>query len=438
MTDESLKKLFLGRVIERRYRLHEFLAEGNFGAVFRGTHELFGQPVREIAVKIIKQTQLSQDDVHKVFGDGIMLAQVYDNIKNEEARAHIVPVYDMGQLQQPEYEGRGFIVMGLVKGTGTNESKFRTPSTLKDKMDLYRQGMPEELAKAYFSQICKGMAAVHELKVIHRDLKPDNILLTETDKVRIVDFGLAARLSTLNNVAGHAGTYTYMAPETYLRGTSSPRSDVYSMGIILYEMLTRKYPFKEVVAPIGSNATQKERADSEFRQRASYILPPPSHHDSIITKEMDRLVLSCLTFTEEARPADAGVLLELLAGKATQVVGANVPPHVLVPWKKWYDSNPDWKSDGECLRNVMTAKSARNLGDLHAKFALCCLKQGDNTAFMGAMKAVQSSIDSGLFLESRAERVAFYDLLAQEVSNPLMSRRYKQAANAERTKADSW
>jgi len=308
MTGQSMKSIFEGKIIEKRYRLKNFVREGNFGAVFRGHLEIFDEPVRDVAVKISKQTGLNKKNAKNIFAEAIMLARIYDKIRDNQAKTYIVPVYDMGILE--EYDNRGFIVMGLISGTGSTDSKYIPPTSLENEIKIWKKGMAPGQALHFFKQICMGMSAVHQQKVIHRDLKPDNILLTATGEIRIVDFGLAAGINDVGYVGGAAGTHRYMAPETAIRELSTPQSDVYSLGIILYEMLTGKYPFEDLVPPVGMS--EEERNKWVQNRKREVIIDPPSRYNREIGEWIDALTALCLRNDRESRPKDAGELLEMI------------------------------------------------------------------------------------------------------------------------------
>lgn len=304
MNTPSLRQLFEGQLIEGRYRMVRLLAEGNFGGVFHSRLELFGESVRDVAVKISKTTGLTREHAMTVFGEAILLAKIYDQIPDAAAREFIVPVHDLGVLAQ--HESRGFIVMGLICDPSSTEK----PRTLGNEISGYAQGMPWQMATAWFSQICTGMAAVHGMNVIHRDLKPDNILLSPSRKIRIVDFGLAAGLNDAGVAEGSVGTYQYMAPETAERGRSDARSDVYSLGIILYEMLTGKHPFRDIRAP-SDIEDEHECQQWSFKRRRDMRFSPSCENPQI-PQWLDRIVERCLRPIPGERYPSARELLQTL------------------------------------------------------------------------------------------------------------------------------
>jgi serine/threonine protein kinase len=144
--------------------------------------------------------------------------------------------------------------------------------------------------------------------VIHRDLKPSNILLEHDKHIRVVDFGLAARLIRHGCVPGNAGTTAYMAPEVSIGGGESlPASDVYSVGLILYEALTGRLPYKDLIPPTGMPGTAE--VGWLYREKSKLPALPPSHWNATVSKEMDRIVLKCLEFNTIRRYFTASDLL---------------------------------------------------------------------------------------------------------------------------------
>jgi hypothetical protein len=161
----------------------------------------------------------------------------------------------------------------------------------------------------FLKQICRGMALVHGQGAVHRDLKSDNILVDHRGIVRIVDFGLAAFADPrLGFVPGLMGTFTYMAPET-LDDRSTPASDVYSLGLLMYELFTGGGP--HLTAP-WSNDDRDDRRELHLQLKKSLHFPPPSEVQNEIRNDyrwLDALILRCLEVEPERRFADAGRLL---------------------------------------------------------------------------------------------------------------------------------
>lgn len=214
-----------GYVIDAKYRLEEFIGQGGMAVIYRATHLSMGKTV---VVKLI-QAHLVQDDVTLRRFELECRAMASINHGN------VVAAFDTGFVggTQP------YLVMEHVKGR-----------SLADLIDT-EGPLPCPLAVEIAIQICRGLEAAHSKGIIHRDLKPDNILLQDRNQnlnwVKLVDFGISQlidtkeRLTEANILMGSAG---YVSPE-HLRGVPlDERADIYALGIVLFEMLTRELPFK--------------------------------------------------------------------------------------------------------------------------------------------------------------------------------------------------
>jgi serine/threonine protein kinase len=291
---------FLGRSLRGTYFLEEFLGQGGFGAVFKSTQHFLGLPVRRVAVKLSKQTGIDLTTARDIFADALLLAQAMDEMTDMEARSHLTHVYDLGVL--PEAENRGFIVMEYVQGT-----------TLRAQFTSLQQ-VPASLMLKWARQICHALQGLHTLPepVLHRDLKPENILLGTDLTVRVIDFGLAAKMVDHRYVPGVVGTFLYMSPET-MQGKSVPASDVYSVGTLLYEGLAGEHPFKHLIPPTGM--PERFHKDWLYEQKKIVRPRPPSFLNNTLTDNLAYLndvVLHCLEFDHHRRYQDADELLKAL------------------------------------------------------------------------------------------------------------------------------
>ncbi len=289
---------FVGKTILGNYLLREYIDEGNFGVLFKSEQQFLGVPVRRVAVKISKQTEIDMEKVKDIFADVFLLAGAMDEMTDSEAKSHLVHVYDAGILSGEN--NRAFLVMEYIDGT-----------TLADQFKSYGR-VPAPIMMKWVRQICRALKELHTLvpPVLHRDMKPSNVLLGIDGCVRVVDFGLAAKMTRHGFVPGTAGTITYMAPET-IRGESIPASDVYSTGIILYEGLTGKHPFAGFVPPI--NLPSAAYNDWIYEQKSTFRPSPPSLLNNTVTPRLDEVVLRCLEFRPaERRYHNAGALLKAL------------------------------------------------------------------------------------------------------------------------------
>ncbi len=298
----------LGRVIADRYRLVQVHARGAFGTVFRAEQFFCSQFVRPVAVKISRQTGLTEQNAPRLFSDALTLARLIAG-GPREGRQHLVPIYDMGLL--PEHDGRGFLVMEYIDGH----------PLLAHIQAAGRLGVATGLR--YVKEICRGLAVVHAQGAVHRDLKPDNVLIDRGGVVRLVDFGLASFADPrLGFVPGAHGTYTYMAPET-LQGRSTPAADVYGLGLLMYELFTGGGP--HLTAPWPDPADDPRQED-RYRLKMTLQFPPPSDVQNEIRFDhrwLDALILRCLDNNPVLRFRDAGQLLEAIE---TCEAGGELPP----------------------------------------------------------------------------------------------------------------
>jgi serine/threonine-protein kinase len=313
-----LEQGLLGRTLDGKYKLLDVQASGAFGTVFRGEQYFCHQKVRPVAVKVSRQTGLSEETAPFLFGDALILAQLLAGTTpglDDAGRRHLVQIHDMGLL--PEHDNRAFLVMEYVDGAPLL-SHMRAAGRISVAIGL-----------RFLKQICRGLALVHGQGAVHRDLKSDNILVDRRGLIRIVDFGLAAYADPrLGFAPGSMGTFTYMAPET-LEGRSTPASDVYGLGLLMYELFTGGGP--HLTAPWSSDDTLDGR-DEQLRLKKTLRFPPPSEVQNEIRNDyrwLDALILRCLEFEPEQRFADADKLLSAIeACESGEPLPTREPPAV--------------------------------------------------------------------------------------------------------------
>jgi eukaryotic-like serine/threonine-protein kinase len=271
----------LGQVLDDKYRLDERLGEGGMGTVYRATHLLIERPV---AVKVLSARLVADDTAKERF--------------RREARAagrlqhtNAVAVTDFGETR----EGLVYLVMELLEGRPLREVLAREAP-----LDPAR-------AASLMLQISAAVEAAHDAGIIHRDLKPGNIFLVQRPDspyiVKVLDFGIAKLATeggefslqdTLTGTGVMIGTPRYMSPEQCDGAQLTPASDVYSLGVILYEMLTGQTPF--------GGATPLALA----LQHSSESPRPPREVVASIPPALEAVVLRTLEKGAERRPADAG------------------------------------------------------------------------------------------------------------------------------------
>ncbi|MGD2077396.1 MAG: protein kinase, partial [Chloroflexota bacterium] len=268
----------LGTHLNDRYLIRQELGRGGMGIVYRAEDTLLQ---RAVAVKMVSAGLLGTEGRARLLSEARAIASLN--------HPNIVAVHDMGQAPDPEgVEGQDltYIVMELIEGHSLRTTR---PSSM-------------EQALAIAAQICAALAEAHEHGIIHRDLKPENVVVTAGGVVKLTDFGLARRVEDRALPDGEplAGTLEYMAPELILGRPASAQSDLYALGIILYEMLTGRPP------------TEADNLTSLLSQRLYDPLKPPSSHNPQVPPALDVLVLRLLSKRPGDRPqsaAEAGRLM---------------------------------------------------------------------------------------------------------------------------------
>jgi serine/threonine protein kinase len=306
-TDAAPEDRLLGQTLAGKYRLTDVHAAGAFGTVFKAQQFFCRQFVRPVAVKVSRATGLTEDSAPHLFSDALVLARL-TAAGHRDGQQHLVPIYDMGLL--PEHDGRGYLVMEFVEGHALFAHIHAAG----------RIGVPTGLR--YVKEICRALALIHSQGAVHRDLKPDNVLIDRAGVVRLVDFGLATFTDAqLGFAPGALGTFTYMAPETLL-GRSRPASDVYGVGLLMYELFTGDGPHRHAPWPAKGDDCGAEH----YRIKTALRFAPPSAVHNEIRNEyrwLDALILRCLEAKPSGRFRDAG---RLLAAIEACEAGGELPP----------------------------------------------------------------------------------------------------------------
>jgi beta-lactam-binding protein with PASTA domain/serine/threonine protein kinase len=271
----------VGRSLEGRYRILERIARGGMSTVYAAVDERLD---RLVAVKVMSSA-LSADPA---FSDRFA----------REARAaarlthlNAVSVYDQGHEVGPDGH-HVFLVMELVEGR-----------TLRELLRERGRLTPPE-AISIMEPVLSALSAAHRAGLVHRDVKPENILLSDDGVVKVADFGLARAVesdASATRTGLMMGTVAYCAPEQISRGASDPRSDVYSAGIVLFELLTGTPPYKG------------ESAMNVAYQHVHSRVPAPSSRVKGVPNEIDELVIAATDSDPTSRPADAGAFLAEIA-----------------------------------------------------------------------------------------------------------------------------
>ncbi|HEX8495621.1 MAG TPA: Stk1 family PASTA domain-containing Ser/Thr kinase [Actinomycetales bacterium] len=274
--DATVTDPLVGRLLDGRYAVRSRIARGGMSTVYLAVDERLD---REVAVKVMHPS-LSADDgfVRRFIREARSAARL--------SHPGVVQVFDQG-----EDHGVVFLAMEHIAGT-----------TLRDLMR--EQGaLSAREALDVLEPVLDALAAAHRAGIVHRDVKPENVLLAQDGRVKVADFGLARLVST-STVASATGvllgTVSYLAPEQVERGIADARSDVYACGVLLFEMLTGSKPFD------GETALQVAY------QHVHDDVPAPSTRADGIAPELDDLVLAAAANDPDERPADALAMLTML------------------------------------------------------------------------------------------------------------------------------
>jgi serine/threonine-protein kinase len=272
-----------GVTLARRYRLEQVIGRGGMSTVYRGTDLVLG---RTVAVKVLLAALADQDPTYVARFEREARAAA------GLASSAVVTVYDTGVD-----DGSQYIVMEYIAGHSLDE--------------ILQVGRPLKLSEAVriAERVADALRAAHAAGILHRDIKPANVMVAEDGAVKVLDFGIARTLdgTSLTQAASLIGTAAYMAPERALGQAGDTRSDIYSLGCLLYAMLTGHPPFSgEVSAAV-------------LHQHINTAARPPGELRSGVPPALDALVLAMLAKSADERPAtatDVGDRLRVLSGAA--------------------------------------------------------------------------------------------------------------------------
>jgi serine/threonine-protein kinase len=284
VTNTSQTDPLLGRLIDGRYQVRSRIARGGMATVYLATDLRLE---RRVAIKVM-HSHLADDTNFK--------SRFVQEARSTARLAHpnVVNVFDQGQDDDMAY-----LVMEYLPGI-----------TLRDLLRDYGKLTPEQTIDIMES-VLAGLAAAHRAGIVHRDLKPENVLLADDGRIKLGDFGLARAAANATGT-GQAllGTIAYLSPELVTRGIADTRSDIYAIGIMIYEMLTGEQPF------------QGEQPMQIAYQHANDSVPRPSLKNPLVPPQLDDLVLWATDRDPEQRPTDARVLLEKLYEVERAIHGA--------------------------------------------------------------------------------------------------------------------
>jgi eukaryotic-like serine/threonine-protein kinase len=275
----------MGRnLIDQRYELRTLVGSGGMADVYLARDEVLG---REVALKLLKDRFAENEEFVERFRREAKSAAALSS-------PYIVPIFDRGETD----EGTYYITMEYLPG-----------GTLKERITATGALRPQAAAQVAL-QVAKALKTAHVRGVVHRDIKPRNILLADSDHVKVADFGIAraANATTISHTGDILGSAKYMSPEQAAGDQVEPASDLYSLGVVLYEMLTGRVPF-EVEIP----------DDVPIR----HAVAPPRHPKEVnpeVPKELDAITMKLLATNPEERYESAEELIQEL-----QRVLADIP-----------------------------------------------------------------------------------------------------------------
>jgi eukaryotic-like serine/threonine-protein kinase len=280
-------------VLQQRYRLIEILASGGMGKVYYATDSRLG---RAVAVKMLRD-DLAHDErfVERFRREARAAASL--------SHPNVAGVYDYG-----EDEGRYFIVMEYVDG--------------RDLARVLREEGPlsPDRAARIGAQVADALAHAHAAGLVHRDVKPANVIVLDGNRVKVTDFGIAraAGDATLTAAGSVLGTAQYISPEQAEGNSAGPQSDIYSLGIVLYEMLTGAVPFT------GDSAL------GVAMRHVTDTVPPPSELNGDVPKAFDQVVAKATVKNPSDRYSDARAMA-LALSEAAQPTGEGETAPVVTP-----------------------------------------------------------------------------------------------------------
>jgi eukaryotic-like serine/threonine-protein kinase len=296
---ENVSDRLVGSLVDNRYQVNSRLAGGGMSTVYLATDQRLD---RHVALKVLHP--------HLV-NDGSFLDRLSREARSAAklSHPHVVSVLDQGHDGPTAY-----LVMEYIKG-----------HTLRDVI-REKGALSPRLALALIDPVVDGLGSAHAAGLIHRDVKPENVLIADDGRIKIGDFGLARAVTTTTSTGTLIGTVAYLSPELVLGQPADARSDIYSTGIMLFEMLTGKQPFDGDV-PI-----------QVAYQHVNSIVAPPSSLVPGLAAEVDELVQWCTAKDPEKRPVDGNALLSELRHIRTNL--SDVELDLQPPAARWESSPP--------------------------------------------------------------------------------------------------
>ena len=267
-SDDLDMKGFVGQTLMGRFRLNRFLNEGMFGAVYAASHDAYELELRQVAMKVGKR-RISNEEARDMFRDAIDMTKVAECATDPLLKQKFVTVYDAGRCPDGDVlGGHPYVVMEFVHGGSIGTC-------------LKAGAFPLKRAVNYFDQMLEAVAFMHtgirgpkgDLRpIVHRDIKPDNVLVDRRadgeDVVKMTDFGLSVEVNSLLGWTHSGGDLAYLPLESFTHNICSPQSDVFMLALVFYEMITNQNPFSEVGRHLTGSDAGRAREIRKIHQEA--------------------------------------------------------------------------------------------------------------------------------------------------------------------------
>ncbi len=263
------------KILGGRYQLLEKIGMGGMAIVYKAMDDLLN---RYVAIKILREEYKENEEFIRRF-------KVESQAAASLSHQNIVQIYDVG-----EEDGIHYIVMELLEG-----------ETLKSYMKAKGERLSRKEAMNFSMQICRALEHAHSKHVVHRDIKPHNIVLTESGKIKVADFGIARAANnntTVDSITHAVGSAHYLSPEQARGGYTDHKSDIYSLGVVMYEMFTGQLPF------------DAEESISIVMQHIHEEPPLPSEIDPDIPEGIEAIIMRAMSKEQRLRYENATQILE--------------------------------------------------------------------------------------------------------------------------------
>lgn len=297
------------KILGSRYELLERIGMGGMAVVYKATDKMLG---RNVAIKILREEFKENEEFIRRF-------KVESQAAASLSHQNIVQIYDVG-----EEDGLHYIVMELLEGV-----------TLKNYINSKGGLLPRREAMNFAMQICRALEHAHSKHVVHRDIKPQNIVLTDSGKIKVADFGIARaanNTTTVNSGQYAVGSAHYLSPEQARGGYTDHRSDIYSFGVVMYELFTGKLPF------------DAEESISVVMQHINEEPTRPCEVNPDITPGIEAIIMRAMCKEQRLRYASATEILE-------DLVTVYQDPSVSVSSLNAYDGEATAHTEKKLSRN---------------------------------------------------------------------------------------